>query len=241
MPYGPSGSSHFHTTHWSVVRAAALSTADSRDALGELCSTYWRPVYGFIRRRGHDVHDARDLTQGFFASFLERGDVAGVDPSHGRFRSYLLAAVKHFLANEKERERALKRGGGVGFLPLSFDDEAGPGIEPADARTPEADFEREWALAVLRRALERLKEEQEKKERGVLFARLKPSLDGGEIPGGYAAVAAELGLTTVAVKVTAHRLKKRYRKLLIEEVARTVEGPQEVDDELRELFRALEG
>lgn len=221
------------------MHAAGLSTAEARAALEELCSTYWRPVYGFLRRRGFDVHEARDLTQGFFAAFLERRDVAAVDPSRGRFRSYLLAAVQNFVANEKERERALKRGGGIALVPLAVEDE--PGIEPADARTAEADFERQWALSVLRRALERLEEEQATKGRGALFARLKPCLDGGKISGGYDAVAEESGLTTVAVKVTVHRLRKRYRELLVEEVSRTVEAPGEVGDELRELFRALEG
>jgi len=236
---GPPGASRFHTTRWSVVLAAG--EADSPAALEELCATYWRPIYGFIRRRGHGVEEARDLTQGFFAGFLERRDVVGLDPARGRFRSYLLAAVKHFLINEQERGRALKRGGGARLLSLSFDDDSDLSIEPADTRTPEGDYERLWALALLRRALERLRVEQAGKGRRELFERLKPTLAGESVEGGYAAVAEELSLTTVAVKVAAHRLKKRYGELLLEEVARTVDLPQEIEDELHHLFRALEG
>jgi len=235
------GASRFHTTQWSVVLAAGGSTAESRAALEELCATYWRPIYRFIRRWGHGADEAQDLTQGFFAEFLQRRDIEGLDPERGRFRSYLLAAVKHFLANDKERERALKRGGGARLFSLSFDDDLGLAIEPADTRTPEGDYERQWALAILRRALERLRVEQATKGRRELFERLKPTLAGEDVDGGYAAVADELSLTTVAVRVAAHRLKKRYGELLLEEVARTVDLPQEIDDELHRLFRALEG
>jgi RNA polymerase sigma-70 factor (ECF subfamily) len=238
---GPLGASRFHTTRWSVVFAAGGARADSPAALEELCGTYWRPIYSFIRRRGHGVDEARDLTQGFFASFLERGDVEGLDPARGRFRSYLLASVRHFLINEHERERALKRGGGARAFSLSIDDESELAIEPADTRTPESDFERQWALALLRRALERLRLEQVGKGRLELFECLKPTLAGESIDGGYTTVAGDLGLTTVAVKVAAHRLKKRYGELLLEEVARTVDVPQEIEDELHHLFRALEG
>jgi RNA polymerase sigma-70 factor (ECF subfamily) len=232
-------SSRFQTTHWSVVLAAGSSTPDSPAALEELCATYWRPIYAFIRRRGHEADEARDLTQGFFAGFLERRDVEGLDPARGRFRAYLLAAVKNFIANERERERALKRGGGLKPLSLSGGDEASLAIDPADERTPESDFERQWALALLRRAMEQLRLEQEAKGRGELFGLLKPALAGESLDGGYAAVAERLGLTTVAVKVAVHRLKKRYRALLLGEIARTVELPQEIDDELHHLFSCL--
>jgi len=238
---GPLGASRFHTTRWSVVLAAGGSMTDSPAALEELCTTYWRPIYAFILRRGHGADDARDLTQGFFAGFLERRAVEGLDPSRGRFRSYLLTCVKNFLANEKERERALKRGGGATLLSLSFDDDSDLAIDPAETRTPETDFERQWALALLRRALERLRAEQSAKGRGEIFERLKPALAGETVDGGYAGVAAELKLTSVAVKVAAHRLKKRYGELLLEEVTRTVDLPQEIEDELNHLFRALEG
>lgn len=138
--------------------AAGGSADDSPAALEELCATYWRPIYGFIRRRGHGVDDARDLTQGFLAGFLERRSVKGMDPARGRFRSYLLASVKNFLANEWARERALKRGGGgLRLFSVSGDEDGGLAFDPADTRTPEGDFERQWALALLRRALERLR------------------------------------------------------------------------------------
>lgn len=241
MPYptGSPGASRFHTTRWSVVLEAARFKVGSSAALEELCTAYWRPIYAFIRRRGHPTEQARDLTQGFFALFLERRDVEAVDPSRGRFRSYLLAAVKNFLANEKARALALKRGAGAVPLSLSFDD-SGLGFEPVDERTPEADFERQWALAVLRRALERLREEQTAKGRSEIFERLKPTLAGERVDGGYAAVAGEMGLTTVAVKVAVHRLKKRYGELLLEEVARTVDLPREIEDEMQVLLRAVE-
>ncbi len=234
------GGSSFRTTHWSIVLAAGGSRPDSRTALEELCGTYWRPIHGFIRRRGYDPSDARDLTQGFFARFLERDDVEGLDPARGRFRSYLLAAVKNFLVNEQERERALKRGGGTHTGPLILDDEADLALEPADTHTPESAFERQWALALLRCALERVRVEQVSAGRGELFEHLKPTLAGESLSGGHAAVAKDLGLTTVAVKVAAHRLKKRYRELLLEELARTVDLPQDIEDELHHLFRALE-
>lgn len=233
------GASSFRTTHWSLVLAAGAEGTDSRAALEELCGTYWRPIYGFIRRRGHGADEARDLTQGFFARFLERRDVEGLDPQRGRFRSYLLASVKHFLINEQERERALKRGGGLRIGSLVIDDDADLMHEPVETRTPESAFERQWALALLRCALERLRVEQEGAGRGELFGHLKPTLAGESIDGGYAAVAAALGLTTVAVKVAAHRLKQRYRELLLEELARTVDRPQDIEDELQHLFRAL--
>jgi RNA polymerase sigma-70 factor (ECF subfamily) len=239
---GPLGASRFHTTRWSVVLAAGGAHGDTPAALEQLCATYWRPVYAFLRRRGHDVDEARDLTQGFFADFLERRDVERVDPARGRFRAYLLTSVKHFVGHARERARALKRGGGAPPLSLSFadDDDSSLGLDPADPRrTPEADYERQWALALLRRALERLRAEQA--DRRELFERLKPTLAGESVAGGYASVAGDLGLTTVAVKVTAHRLKKRYGELLLEEVARTVDTPQEIEDELQHLFRALEG
>ncbi len=238
---GIRGTSRFHTTNWSVVLAAGGSTAESRAALEELCATYWRPIYRFICRWGHGADEAQDLTQGFFAEFLERRDVEGLDPARGRFRSYLLAAVKNFLSNEKKRGRALKRGGGAPLLSLSSEDDLGLAIEPVDTRTPESDYERQWALALLRRALERLRVEQAAKGRRELFERLKPTLAGERLDGGYAAVADELSLTAVAVKGAAHRLKKRYGELLLEEVARTVTLPQEIEDELHYLFRALDG
>lgn len=220
--------------------AAGRITPESSAALEELCAIYWRPIYEFIRRRGHGSEQARDLTQGFFARFLERRDVESVHPSRGRLRSYLLASVKNFLANERERELALKRGGGAVPLSFSFDDDPDLAIDPVEPRTPEDDFERRWALAILRRALERLRDEQAARGRSEIFECLKPALAGERVEGGYAAVARGTGRTTVAVKVAAHRLKKRYGELILEEVARTVDLPQEIEDEMQRLFRAVE-
>lgn len=237
--FGSLGASRFHSTRWSVVLAAGSHLEHSREALEELCATYWRPIFGFVRRRGHSEEDARDLTQGFFASFLERRDLMGLDPEQGRFRAYLLASVKHFLSNERERERSLKRGGGLQVLSISADDDSPGDFDPADDHTPEDAFERQWALALLRRALDRVRAEQVTQEKLDLFEHLKPTLAGERLERGYAGVAEALGLTPVGVKVAAHRLKKRYGELLMEEVARTVEVPQEIEDELQHLFRAL--
>jgi DNA-directed RNA polymerase specialized sigma24 family protein len=234
----PAASSHFHTTHWSVVRAAGRpSGPEGREALERLCETYWLPLHAFIRRRGHDADEARDLTQGFFASFLARDDLAKLDSERGRFRSYLLGAVKHFLANEREREGALKRGGGL--RPLSAES-LSEVVEQTDERSPEAAFERQWAIALLGRALERLRAEQYEKGRGERFEGLRPTLDGGAIPGGRATLAAELGISAVALRVASHRLRARYRELVTEEVAHTLDRPQDVEDEIRHLFLALE-
>lgn len=244
----PAASSHFHTTHWSMVRTAGRAAGDSpdpegeaRDALAKLCATYWRPLYAFIRRRGHDAEAARDLTQGFFASFLARDDLATITPEGGRFRSYLLGAVKHFLANERERSQALKRGGGAIPRSLDLEDaEAGITLEPIDARTPEADFDRQWAIALLARAMERLQREQAAKGRGEQFERLRETLAGAELPGDRTQLAAELGISAVALRVAVHRLRARYRVLLLEEAAHTLEGPQDAEEEIRHLFLALE-
>ena len=233
--------SSFRTTHWSAVLAAGRGApADARAALEELCATYWKPLYVFIRRSGADDDAARDLTQGFFASFLARDDLTRVDPSLGRFRSYLLGAVRHYLSHERERATAQKRGGGARPLSLADLERELPGAgDVADRHSPEAAFDREWALAVLRCALERLREEQEGRGHAELFELLKPALSGDEIDGGYAAVAERTAMTTVAVKVAVHRLRKRYRELVTEEIARTVDRPQDVEDELRALFTAL--
>jgi RNA polymerase sigma-70 factor (ECF subfamily) len=232
----------FRTTRWSLVRAAGGGAAPgSREALEELCRTYWYPLYAYARRAGHGAEDAQDLVQGFFARFLARNYLAGLDES-ARFRSYLLGALRNHRANEGERARALKRGGGEAPLSIDLcDAEQRYAREPADPATPERLYARKWALTVLERVLERLRLEQEELGRAALFERLRPFLVASETGESLAGVARELGLGDSAARVAVHRLRTRYRELLLQEVAHTVDRPQDVEDELRELFAALEG
>lgn len=231
----------FATTHWSVVLTAGRTdTTRAQNALSKLCSTYWYPLYAYVRRRGHSAHDAQDLTQAFFAQLLERQSVAHADPNRGRFRSFLLGVMNHFLANEWTRAQAQKRGGGVSFLPLQFETaETRYGHEPADSTTPEQNFERRWALALLEEVLRRLADEYKTEGRAELFAALNPCLVGERATHPYAELAARLGVNEGTVKSAVHRMRQRYRQLLREEIAHTVAGPGEVDAELRHLFTVL--
>lgn len=224
----------FDSTRWSLVLAAGRApSGPGRRALEELCEAYWPPVYAYVRRRGHAREEAEDLTQAFFAALLEKRYVRDADPARGRFRSFLLSAVTHFLANERDRETALKRGGG---RPIADLDAAR--AEPARGDTPERAYERRWALSVLDRVLEALAEEQARAGNAARFARLRDFL-AGEGEGGYAPAARDLGVTESAVKVAVHRLRRRYRELLRAEIAETIADAAEVDDELRALMAAL--
>jgi RNA polymerase sigma-70 factor (ECF subfamily) len=229
----------FATTHWSLVLAARGQTPAAREALAELCRVYWFPLYAYIRRQGHAAHEAEDLTQELFAQLLQRDDLAGLDPSRGRFRAFLLASCRHFLANQADKAQALKRGGGRTSLPLDLADaDRRYAAEPGHEQTPERLFERRWALALLDQVLGRLRGHYETAGQAALFEHLKGALTG-ETDGPYAEVAVALGMTEGAVKVAAHRLRQRYRDFLREEIARTVADEAEVDDEVRTLFRAL--
>ena len=193
-----------------------------------------------MRRLGHSPHDAQDLTQEFFARLLGKNFLAGVDESRGRFRSFLLASLKHFLVNEWRRARAQKRGGGQ--IPISIDAtlaETSCRFEPADPATPEKVFERRWALTLLERVLRQLRGEFVRDGKEKLFEQLKPTLTEASRMVAYAEIARRLGTTEGAVKVAVHRLRQRYRELLHQEIAETVAGPDEVEDELRNLFAAL--
>lgn len=237
---GPMRRGQFPTTCWSVVLAARGSPhRDARDALESLCAAYWLPLYAFVRGRGHPAQAAEDLTQAFFTRLIEKGVLQAVDPSKGRFRAFLLATCKDFLANHRDREMRRKRGGDRRFVPLDAEDRLAAGS--ARDLTPEEQFDRRWALALLDRVLHRLAAEMDRAGRSPLFERLKPALlgDGQALP--HAAVGEELGMTEGAVKVAAHRLRGRYRDLLRHEIAQTVADPADVDDEIRDLFRALRG
>ncbi len=223
-----------------VLTAGRTDTTRAEDALAKLCSTYWYPLYAYVRRRGYSAHDAQDLTQAFFAQLLERQSLASADPNRGRFRSFLLGVMNHFLANEWTRAHAQKRGGGAKLLPLQFDTaETRYGHEPADHTTPEQNYERRWAMALLEEVLRRLAEEYKLEGRAELFAELNPCLVGERATQPYAELATRLGVNEGTVKSAVHRMRQRYRQLLREEIAHTVAIPGEVDAELHHLFTVL--
>lgn len=231
----------FETTNWSVVRAAADSDpVAAREALVELCRAYWYPIYSHIRHKGASSDQACDLTQGFFLHFIQSRIPAAADPSAGRFRAYLLASCNHFLANERAGADALKRGSGrriVSFDSLSAEQRYC--LEPADTRTPERHFDRQWALTLLGAALNDVDEEWTRLGRAELLARLRRSLAGGRERASYAQIAAELGMTEDAVKKAAQRLRQRYGELLRLRIGLTLERAADLDDEIRGLRAAL--
>lgn len=233
----------FVTTQWSlIVKAAQSDTTHARDALAKLCQTYWYPLYAYARRRGHSPHDAQDLTQAFFARLLERNWVRDADEKRGRFRTFLLTAMSRFMAGEWDKLRAQKRGGAAKHLPLQLETgETRYGHEPADNSTPEQCFERRWALTLLDTVLQRLRAEHEREGKSELFAALHPTLAGDREQQPYAELAAKLNMNEGAVKVAVHRLRKRYRQLLRDEIAGTLAEPSDIDEELRHLFAVLAG
>lgn len=231
----------FVTTHWSVVLAAGRSDSTrARAALEQLCRNYWHPLYAYVRGTGYSREEAEDLTQEFFARLLAHNSVARADPARGRFRSFLLASLKHFLANEWEKARALKRGGGAQLLPLDFDTAETRCAQPiASGDTPDRAYDRQWALSLLDAVLGRLRREYRDAGREHMYLGLKDTLGGGRSEIPYRELGVRLDLSEGAVKVAAHRLRQRYRELLREEIANTVTGPEEVEEELKHLFAAL--
>ncbi|MHC1769441.1 MAG: RNA polymerase sigma factor [Verrucomicrobiia bacterium] len=230
----------FRTTHWSaVLNARDRNSAQAEQALLELCQTYWYPLYAYIRRRGYSPADAEDLTQGFFERLLSKDYLGDLTPGTGRFRSFLLTALKHFLANEWDRSQTLKRGGGLVFVSLDAEPEQRYRLEPVENDTPESLFEQRWALTVLGRVLARLREEFVAAEKAELFEQLKIFLSTDEPGCSYAEVAARSGLKEGNVKVAVHRLRRRYGELLRAEIAETVKDPAEIADEVRHLVAAM--
>lgn len=231
--------SHFATTHWSLVKAAGLGPSSAREALEKLCLIYWPAVYAYVKRFERNEDTARDLTQDFFARILERNTIALADQSHGRFRTFLLTALKHFLLDEKDKARTQKRGGNRAVLSLDFADaDSRLSFEPSHELTPDKIFEREWALRLLDVVLDRLKTEYESAGNLDRFELLKPAIgQGQQLPLAEAAL--HLGLSETAARVAAHRLRKRYRDLLREEIMHTVDRPEDIDEELNHLFIAL--
>ena len=231
----------FATTHWSVVLSASRpESAHYHQALESLCRTYWFPLYAYLRRHGYDTHQAEDHTQAFLTGLLEKHGLRLAEPKRGKFRSFLLAALKHFLANERAWAGAQKRGGGLRALSLDCGSaEAQYALEPRDELSPEKLYERSWAMTVLDRAMTRLCAEAAAANKQEQFDCLKTYLTASENAAAYREVAAKLGMTEGAVKVAVHRLRKRYRELLRDEIAQTVASEDEIDEEIRHLFDAL--
>jgi RNA polymerase sigma-70 factor (ECF subfamily) len=230
----------FHTTHWSVVLAAGGAESESAAAaLESLCRNYWPAVYAYTRRSGHGPHDAEDLTQEFFHRLLERHYLAQADPRKGRFRNFLLVAVKHFLANEWDRAKAIKRGGRLTFISLDQLSIESDFEDGSRQQTPDQAFGRVWAMIFLERVLGRLRNEREGEEQRGQFDELKGFLLGDPSMAPYAQVATNLGTTEAAIKMAVQRLRRRFAEVLREEIAHTVSTPEEIDDEIRALFVAI--
>ena len=243
--YGPEAAGQhgiaFTTTHWSVVLAAQDESPAAQEALEKLCRTYWRPIYAFLRRQGIGSEEAEDITQGFFAQLLERRKFSAIRKEKGRLRSFLLGALKYFLADEQRRAMAVKRGKGQRLIPLE-ELRAGERIdmEPSDPMTAEMIYERRWALTVLEQVLCRLKNEYQVAGNAALFDSLKQLLPDEPGSLSQAEIAAQLGMTENAVRQAFHRFRQRYQSLLREEIANTVATPGDIEDELRHLIVVLE-
>jgi RNA polymerase sigma factor (sigma-70 family) len=239
----PEAAREFASTRWSLVAAAGLrDSPEAEAALASLCRLYWYPLYAYARRRLPSAEDAQDLTQGFFAQLLEKDYLRQADRQRGRFRSFLLTAFKHFLSKEHERAHAQKRGGGRTTVPLDFQSgERRYQCEPNHAATPEALYERQWALTLLEQTLAQLRQEQTLSAKERLFECLKGTLTGEDAGRPYSDIAAELGISAEAIKVAVYRLRRRYAELLRAAIAQTVTSAEEIEDELRSLFAALRG
>lgn len=221
--------------------AGRRSSPDSRRALELLCEAYWYPLYAYVRRRVTDINDAHDLTQAFFAELLAKNYVGSAKAERGRFRAFLLTSFKHFLSKEWERAKAQKRGGGRVPIPLDFESaDSQYRIEPACGLTAEQIYDREWAVALLGRIMQRLERESVDAGKSEQFAELKGFLIGDHRGATYADVATKLGMTEAAVKMAAHRMRRRYRELLREEISDTLTDPAEIEDEILKLFTTLQ-
>ena len=223
-----------------LAAGEGLPTPDARAALTTLCETYWYPLYAFLRGRGHGPADAEDLTQAFFTMLLEKQVLRHADPARGRFRSFLLTALQNFAANVHARNTAAKRGGTVPALPLEFETAEGRFmLEPSSSENPERSFDRRWALTLLDHAMARLQDEAQLKKRQDHFEALKPYLTGDEPQLSYAATAETLEMSEGAVKVAVHRLRRKFRDIVRDEISQTVATPDEIEDELRHLWAAV--
>jgi DNA-directed RNA polymerase specialized sigma24 family protein len=235
------GPARFSTTHWSIVAEAAQDDSpNASDAMAQLCRSYWYPLYAYVRRKGYDAPDAQDLTQEFFARLLARNFLNVADRNKGKFRSFLLGSMEHFLAREWTKARAQKRGGSQTIFSLdALNAETRYRMEPVNELTADRIFERRWATTVLEEAMARLADESIASQKGDLFAKLQPFLSGDNGDDSYGETAASLNMTAGAIKVAIHRLRQRFGELVREEIARTVAAPAQVDDELRYLVALL--
>ena len=233
----------FATTRWTVVLAAGRSDSpEAHMALEELCRTYWYPLYAYVRRQGHSFEDAEDLTQGFFTRLLEKNDLEGVTSDKGKFRAFLLVALKRFLANEWDHANRQKRGGGTRPLSLDWQDaETRYQINPAHELSPDKLYDRAWAVVVLERVITRLRDEHSSEGKLSLYEQLKPFLMMGKSEIPYPQAAATLKMSEGAVRVTVYRLRRRYRELLRAEITQTLANPAQADEEMQALFSALSG
>lgn len=240
MPFS-SGVSAFPSSHWSVIARATDSNSDAaRIALTELCGRYWYPIYAFVRRQAVSNHDAEDITQGFFAHLIGRDLIAGADQVRGKFRTYLLSCCKNYLANSKRAARAEKRGGHATIVAIDFDEAAARySHEPTDPVDAEQLFLRRWAFTLLEESMAALQREYAEKDRGELFARLRPMLTNDSDSTTYASIAKEFGMTEEAVRKAAQRLRERFREVLRQRIADTVESESDIADEIRDLFAAV--
>jgi RNA polymerase sigma-70 factor (ECF subfamily) len=232
---------YFATTRWTVVVSAGHKSSPQSDrALGELCQTYWYTLYAYVRHQGHRKEDAEDLVQGFFGRFLEKNYLEGLSAERGKFRAFLLASLKHFLANEWDKSQRQKRGGAIPHLSLdwqSADDRYH--LEPPDPESPDRTFDHQWALVLLERVLGRLRQESAAQGKAKLFEQARSFLGAGGPAIDYAQAASALGTETGAVRVAVHRLRKRYREMLRQEIAQTLCDPAQVAEELESLRAAL--
>ncbi len=240
-PRTPASHARFATTHWTVVLAAGSPDSSRyREALETLCQIYWYPLYAYLRRRGYNTHQAEDYTQGFLTRLLERQSLKRADPTQGRFRSFLLSSLKHFIADEWDHAQAKKRGGDKRVFSLDVADaETRYSWEPAHTLSPEKLFEKSWALTILQQAIVQLKTECAEAGKLILFEHLKSYLQADDVPPPYEEMAPKLGMSKAAVRTTVHRLRQRYRELVRREIAQTVVSPDQVDDEIRHLFTVL--
>ena len=232
------GKRQFATTQWSIVRAVNHeNTAAANSALQELCQTYWYPLYTYVRRQGNDANTAADLTQAFFADLLQRDDLKNVDPSLGKFRSFLLTALKHFMINQWDKAQAQKRGGGKAPLSLDFGEADNRyRLEPSHAQTPDLIYQKQWAKTLLERVSKTLRSDFSNRGKGHQFDKLKKFLAGKNSDETLGEAADQLEMSEVAVKVAVHRMRQRFGEILRAEIENTVSTPEEVDSEIQQLF-----
>jgi RNA polymerase sigma factor (sigma-70 family) len=239
-PFARGAPARFATTRWSLVLAAALPESESRGALEQLCVKYWYPLYAFVRGQGQSHDQAQELTQSFFLFLLEKKTFEKADPNRGRFRTFLISSMKNFMANQWRSEQAMKRGGGTTILSIEFEQgETQFELEPIDRMTPEKIYQRRWAMTLLNKSVVELEQSYIDEGKHELFQSLKPFLTGGESDAAQSQIAEKFEMSAGAVRVALHRMRKRCQQLLREEIAQTVDSPDDIDDELREMITAL--